>query len=53
MYNYGIGYGRGYYPRGYMAAGIGYPYGALAMPFWGYGYPYFGGLGYYNYPYYL
>lgn len=36
------------YPRGYLGAGIGYPYGALALPYYG-GYP---GYGYgYGYPY--
>ena len=50
---YGSRFGWGY-PRGYMAAGIGYPYqGFLGYPGWGcYGYP---GLGYgcygYGYPY--
>jgi hypothetical protein len=40
-----------------LAAGLGYPYGGLAFPFWGYplygglgyGYPYYGGYGYGNY----
>ena len=37
------------YPRGYLGAGIGYPYyGLLAYPYYGY-YPY---MGYYGYPYY-
>jgi hypothetical protein len=43
--------GWGGYPRGYLGAGIGYPYyGLLAYPYYGYGYP---GLGYggYGYPY--
>ena len=36
----------GYNPRGYLAAGIGYPYqGGLAYAGLGYGYPY-GGFGY-------
>ena len=53
--NFGYG-GYGFYPRGYMAAGIGYPYGALALPLYGYGYGYPGygyGIGYpgYSYPY--
>ncbi len=51
------GYG---YPRGYLGAGIGYPYGAIAMPYYGgygygypgygygYGYPGYGGCGYYG-----
>ena len=58
--NFGFGGFGGYYPRGYMAAGIGYPYGALALPFYGYGYGYpgygygggyggYGGLGGYGY----
>jgi hypothetical protein len=44
MYRPGIA---GFYPRGYLGAGIGYPYGALAMPYYGgYGYPGYGyGLG--------
>jgi hypothetical protein len=47
MYRSGIiGYGAG--PRrGYLGAGIGYPYGAIALPYYGgYGYPGFG----YGYP---
>lgn len=48
------GYG-GYYPRGYLGAGIGYPYGALALPYYGlgygYGYPGYGYGGYGCYPY--
>ena len=46
---YGFGGGWGY-PRGYLGAGIGYPYyGGLAYPYFGYGYP---GYGYgYGYPY--
>jgi hypothetical protein len=53
MYRSGIiGYGAG--PRrGYLGAGIGYPYGVLAMPYYGgygYGYPGYGyGLGYGGY----
>lgn len=40
MYRSGlIGYG-GIGRRGYLAAGIGYPYGALALPYYGYGYGY-------------
>jgi hypothetical protein len=40
--SYGWG---GYYPRGYMAAGLGYPYmgglaGCWGYPCGGYGYPY-------------
>jgi hypothetical protein len=45
------GFRRWGYPRGYLGAGIGYPYyGLLAYP-----YPYWGGyypMGYYGYPYY-
>ncbi|CAB4241776.1 hypothetical protein UFOVP71_314 [uncultured Caudovirales phage] len=38
-------FGFGYYPRGYLGAGIGYPYGAIALPYYGgifpaYGYGY-------------
>lgn len=46
------GYG-GYYPRGYLAAGLGYPYqGGWGYPGYGYGFGY-PGLGYagYGYPY--
>jgi hypothetical protein len=52
MFRSGIGYGGwgGYYPRSYLAAGLGYPYGALALPYYGYGYPglYGGGYGGYG-----
>lgn len=53
MYGSRFGWGYGGYPRGYMAAGLGYPYGGyLGYPCWGgygCGYP---GLGYgYGYPY--
>ena len=54
MYGSRFGWGIGGYPRGYLGAGIGYPYqGFLGYPGWGcYGYP---GLGYgcygYGYPY--
>jgi len=43
----------GGYPRGYLAAGIGYPYmGGYGYPWYGYGYGY-PGYGYgYGYPYY-
>ena len=47
MFRSAWGYGGGW-PRGYLGAGIGYPYGALALPYYGYGfgYPYgYGGLG--------
>lgn len=52
MYRSYWGYGGGY-PRGYMAAGIGYPYQPLLMyPYGGcYGYPGCG-YGYGGYPYY-
>jgi hypothetical protein len=43
MFRPGIGFGGGFYPRGYLGAGIGYPYGGFL------GYPYFGAIGY---PYY-
>jgi len=40
MYGSRFGWGWGGYPRGYLAAGIGYPYmGGIA------GYPYWGGYG--------
>lgn len=49
-----LSYG-GFYPRGYLAAGLGYPYqGGLAGGGWGWGYPGYGcyggygGLGYYG-----
>lgn len=42
MYRSGL---LGYGGRGYMAAGIGYPYGALALPYYGYGYGGYGGYG--------
>ena len=52
---YGSRWG-GYYPRSYLAAGIGYPYqGFIGYPGWGFGYPGWGygyGLGAY-YPYVL
>jgi len=47
----GFGVYGGYSPRGYLAAGLGYPYqGGWGYPGWGYGYP---GLVYggYGYPY--
>lgn len=52
-----FGWGGGWaYPRGYMAAGLGYPYGGfLGYPCCGYGYGYpglgYGGYGGYGYPY--
>jgi len=48
MFRSGIGFGGGFYPRGYLGAGIGYPYyGLLAYPYFGaIGYPYYGGCGY-------
>jgi hypothetical protein len=51
---YGLG-GWGGYPRGYMAAGIGYPYqGFYGYPGWGCGYPGYGCYGGYgrSYPLY-
>jgi hypothetical protein len=58
MYGSRFGWGGGYYPRGYMAAGLGYPYqGGWGYPGWGYGgYGGFGGYpglgyGYSGYPY--
>lgn len=42
----------GYYPRSYLGAGIGYPYGGYAFPYFGYGYGWgYPGIGYgYGYP---
>lgn len=50
MYRSGLFWHRPWvFPRGYLGAGIGYPYyGGYAYPYWGYPYPYFG---YYGYPY--
>jgi hypothetical protein len=56
----GLGLGRwggyGGYPRGYLAAGLGYPYqGFYGYPGWGCGYPgygCYGGYGGYPYPLY-
>lgn len=47
MYRSNFGFG-GYYPRGYLGAGIGYPYMPLFIPYYGYGcYPGYGyGCGY-------
>lgn len=52
MWRPNFGYG-GYFPRGYLGAGIGYPYGAVALPYFGGYYPGYGyGYGYYGgYPY--
>lgn len=49
---YGSRWGWGGPPRGYLGAGIGYPYGALVYPGYypGY-YGYYGGYGGYGYPY--
>jgi hypothetical protein len=52
-------WGWGGYPRGYLGAGLGYPYqGGFGYPGWGFGYPGIGGYGYgfggfggYPYPY--
>lgn len=47
--NFGFGGYGGYYPRGYLGAGIGYPYAPLVLPYYGYGcgYPGYGyGCGY-------
>ena len=42
-----------WFPRGYMAAGLGYPYqGGYCYPYWGCGYPMYG-YGFYNNPYYV
>lgn len=51
---YGSRWGWGSYPRGYLGAGIGYPYSPLIYPgyYSGYGYPGYGYGGYgYSYPY--
>jgi hypothetical protein len=49
MWRSGLGWGGGY-PRGYLGAGIGYPYyGYLGYPYYGFGYGY-PGYGY-GYPY--
>jgi hypothetical protein len=45
MWRPNLGYG--FYPRGYLGAGIGYPYGALGLPYYGGFYPGYGyGYGY-------
>jgi hypothetical protein len=57
---YGSRWGWGSHPRGYLGAGIGYPYSPLIYPGYypGYGYPGYGYGGYggysgygYSYPY--
>jgi hypothetical protein len=46
MYGSIYGWGR-YYPRGYLAAGLGYPYqGFIGYPFCGFGYPGYSCVGY-------
>ena len=52
MFRSAWGFGGGYWPRGYLGAGIGYPYyGGLVYPCYGYGFPYCGGYGgYYGAP---
>lgn len=50
MFRSAYGWG-GYYPRGYLGAGIGYPYMPLVLPYYGYGYPGYGYYGGYGYPY--
>ena len=54
FYGSRFGWG-GFRPRGYLGAGIGYPYyGGFAYPYWGAGYPLYGygyGYGYGPYPY--
>jgi hypothetical protein len=54
MFRPGFGGWGGWYPRGYLGAGIGYPYyGLLAYPYCGYGYGYgYGGCGGPFLPYY-
>lgn len=48
----GIGGLGGAYPRGYLGAGIGYPYfGGIAYSPWGYGFPGYGCYGYPGYGY--
>ena len=55
MFVSSIGLGGWGYPRGYLGAGIGYPYGAIyGYPMWGCGYPLYGCYGRYGgygYPY--
>lgn len=39
------------YPRGYLGARLGYPYGAYAVPYYGWGYPGYGYPGsFWGYP---
>ena len=47
MFRSTLGYGGWGYPRGYMAAGLGYPYGAIAP----WGFPLYAGCCGYGYPY--
>lgn len=50
--NFGFGGYGGYYPRGYLGAGIGYPYAPPILPYYGYGYGCYPGYGYgCGYPY--
>lgn len=56
MFRSTYGWGGWGYPRGYLGAGIGYPYMPLVVPYYGYGYGYpgygfYGGYGY-TYPLY-
>lgn len=52
MFRSAFGWGGWGYPRGYLGAGIGYPYyGLLTYPYYGYGYPGYGYYGGYGYPY--
>jgi hypothetical protein len=54
MFRSAYGWGGRGYPRGYLGAGIGYPYMPLVLPFYGgygYGYPGYGYYGGYGYPY--
>lgn len=49
---YGSNFGFGNWGRGYLAAGIGYPYyGGWAYPCWGYGYPSWGCGNYFGRPF--
>lgn len=54
MFRSAYGFGGWGYPRGYLGAGIGYPYMPLVLPFYGCGYPgygCYGGYGGYGYGY--